>query len=196
MLYLSVDELIELRDRLFDYQEFIEEYAAQPTLPRLLEGLNQQIANAMALGFFDLGLGGRRSTDLRFLEAVLDQIAARLDGAAAYVSPWATAFSGGRLDDPDAAYFFSSDRHWLFLFVQQRRQEGDFADSAARSRPSGAPSRASRRDFPDVRAGVTGGPAIATDEMATALDDSEVADVAGLRAHRWDCCSPRFRRVV
>ena len=60
LLYLPVDELIKLRDRLFDYQEFIEGYAAHPTLPRLLEGLNQQIANAMALGFFDLGLGGGR----------------------------------------------------------------------------------------------------------------------------------------
>ena len=61
LLYLPVDELTALRDRLFDYQEFIEGYAAHPTLPRLLEGLNQQIANAMALGFFDLGLGGGRA---------------------------------------------------------------------------------------------------------------------------------------
>ena len=124
LLYLSVDELTKLRDRLFDYQEFIETYAAHPTLPRLLEGLNQQIANAMALGFFDLGLGGSGSTDLQFLEAVIDQISARLDGKTTYTSPWATAFSVGRLDDPDAAYYFSSDRHWLFLFVQQRAGGG------------------------------------------------------------------------
>ena len=61
LLYLSHEELIKLRDRLFDYQEFIESYAARPTLPQLLAGLNQQIANSMALGFFDVGLRlGRR----------------------------------------------------------------------------------------------------------------------------------------
>src|SRR5262245_55469986 len=32
LLYLSLDDLIKLRDRLFDYQEFIEGYAKQPTL--------------------------------------------------------------------------------------------------------------------------------------------------------------------
>jgi hypothetical protein len=81
LLYLSQDDLAKLRDRLFDYQEFIEGYAARPTLPQLLAGLNQQIANSMALGFFDVGLrssGG--ATDLRFLESVIDQISARLDG--------------------------------------------------------------------------------------------------------------------
>src|SRR5262245_1677862 len=88
LLYLSIDDLVKLRDRLFDYQEFIESYAARPSLPRLLEGLNQQIANSMALGFLDLGLGSERSTDLRFLDAVVDQVSARLSGDSAYKSPW------------------------------------------------------------------------------------------------------------
>jgi hopanoid biosynthesis associated RND transporter like protein HpnN len=174
LLYLSVDDLTKLRDRLFDYQEFIETYAAHPTLPQLLEGLNQQIANAMMMGFFDVGLGGGRSTDLRFLESAIDQISARLDGQSTYTSPWATAFSVGRLDDPDASYFFSSDRHWLFMLVQE---EGDYA---AR-RQSIATIRQAigrlRTEFPGVRAGVTGGPAISNDEMVTAFDDSKVSTV-------------------
>ena len=180
LLYLSVDELTTLRDRLFDYQEFIEAYAGHPTLPQLLEGLNQQIANAMALGFLDLGLGGERSTDLRFLESVVDQIAARLEGRRAYSSPWATAFSGGRLDDPDAGYYFSSDRRWLFLFVKQRKQEGDFADSRETIAALRETIARVGRDFPGVQAGVTGGPTISNDEMATAFDDSKVSTFLAL----------------
>ena len=175
LLYLSVDELTKLRDRLFDYQEFIEGYAGHPTLPRLLEGLNQQIANAMALGFIDLGLGGQQSTDLRFLDSLIDQISARLDGDSRYTSPWAAAFSVGRLDDPDVGYFFSSDRQWLFLFVRQRREEGNFADSRGTIEAIRRTIAGLRREFPDVRAGVTGGPAISNDEMATAFDDSKTA---------------------
>jgi hypothetical protein len=46
LLYLSVDALTRLRDRLFDYQEFIEAYAAHRPWRGSLEALNQQIANA------------------------------------------------------------------------------------------------------------------------------------------------------
>jgi hopanoid biosynthesis associated RND transporter like protein HpnN len=174
LLYLSVDDLTRLRDRLFDYQDFIEAYAAHPTVVQLLEGLNQQIANAMVLGFFDVGLGGEHSTDLRFLEAVIDQISARLDGDSPYASVWGKAFSMGRLDDPDAGYFFSSDRHWLFMVLQE---EGDYAkrrETIASIR--GAVARLGR-EFPDVRAGVTGGPAISNDEMTAAFADSKVATI-------------------
>ena len=195
LLYLPVDELTVLRDRLFDYQEFIEGYAAQPTLPRLLEGLNQQIANAMALGFFDLGLGGGGQTDLRFLESTIDQISARLAGSSAYTSPWATAFSVGRLDDPDAGYFFSADRHWLFLFVRQRREEGNFSESRGTIEAIRRAIRRLQPEFPGVRAGVTGGPAISNDEMATAFDDSKVATLLAF-AFTMLLLIGAFRRVV
>ncbi len=195
LLYLSVDELTKLRDRLFDYQEFIEEYAAHPTLPRLLEGLNQQIANSMALGFFDLGLSASGSTDLHFLESVIDQISARLDGKSAFTSPWATAFSVGRLDDPDAGYYFSSDKHWLFLFVKQPREEGSFRDSRRAIEAIRRTIARLGRDFPDVRAGVTGGPAISNDEMATAFDDSKVATCLAF-ALTLGLLVVGFRRVV
>jgi hopanoid biosynthesis associated RND transporter like protein HpnN len=177
LLYLSVDDLTRLRDRLFDYEEFIAEYAERPTLVRLLEGLNQQFANAMALGFLDLGLGSRGEADLRFLDVVVTEIASRLEGSSPYVSPWATGFSMGRFDDPDAGYFMSSDKHLLFLFVQQRREEGDFASNRARIDMLRRAVASLRPEFPEVRAGVTGGPAIANDEMATAFQDTTLSSI-------------------
>jgi hopanoid biosynthesis associated RND transporter like protein HpnN len=177
LLYLSVEDLTRLRDRLFDYEEFIAEYAERPTLVRLLEGLNQQFANAMALGFLDLGLGSRGESDLRFLDVVVTEIAARLEGPSPYVSPWATGFSMGRFDDPDAGYFMSSDKHLLFLFVEQRRDEGDFASNRARIDTLRRTVAALSPEFPGVRAGVTGGPAIANDEMATAFQDTALSTV-------------------
>lgn len=176
LLYLSVDELTRLRDRLFDYEEFVETYAGRPTLPQLLESLNQQLANAMVSGFFDLGLAGDRSSDLRFLESVIEQTAAAAAGTPLpFVSPWSAAFSLGRLDDPDAGYFFSSDRRTLFLFVQQRRQEGDFTDNRGRIAAIRAAVARLAPAYPGVAAGVTGAPAISNDEMATAFADSELA---------------------
>ena len=195
LLYLSVDELTKLRDRLFDSEEFVESYAAQPTLPQLLAGLNQQIANAMVLGFFNVGLGsGGTSTDLRFLEAVLDQISAHLDGPATYTSPWSTAFSVGRLDEPDAGYYFSSDKHWLFLFVKQPRQEGSFLEARRTIATIRRAIAGLGRDYSDVQAGVTGSRAISNDEMVTAFDDSKIATLLAL-AFTLGLLVLAFRRV-
>lgn len=177
LLYLSVEDLARLRDRLFDYEDFIARYAERPTLAQLLDGLNEQFANAMALGFLDLGVGSRVEGDLRFLDVVVSQLAARIGGPSPYVSPWAIGLSMGRFDDPDAGYFLSSDKRLLFLFVQQRRDEGDFASNRARIDALRQTLGRLAPEFPDVRAGVTGGPAIANDEMVTAFGDTALATV-------------------
>ncbi|MGH7332556.1 MAG: MMPL family transporter [Candidatus Rokuibacteriota bacterium] len=195
LLYLSPDELGTLRDRLYDYGEFLERYAGQPTLARLLEGLNTQLANAMALGFIDLGLEQKRATDVRFLEAILGQMRSQLAGAPRYASPWSTAFAMGRLDAPDAGYFFSPDRRLLFMFVEPLRQEGNFKENRGRiENIRGAIARL-RREFPQVQAGVTGGPALSHDEMAAAFDDSMVATVLAFAA-TLGVMVLAFRRVV
>ena len=38
LLYLSTDELVKIRDKIFDHQEFMEGFAGDPSLARLLEG--------------------------------------------------------------------------------------------------------------------------------------------------------------
>src|SRR4030095_1871452 len=66
LLYLSVDGLTTLGDRLYDYENFLTDYAARPTLDQLLEGVNRQIAGAMVGGLFDLRLE-RKAADRRHL---------------------------------------------------------------------------------------------------------------------------------
>src|SRR5262249_55443557 len=110
-----------------------------------------------------------------FLSALLDELDAALGGETQYRSPWAAAFSLGRFDDPDAGYFFSADRRWLFVFVQQRRGEGNFAEDPGAIHAIRHTIAGLQREFPDVNAGVTGGPTISNDEMATAFNDSKVA---------------------
>lgn len=175
LLYLPSDDLVRLRDRLFDYDELITSYAARPTLAGLVEDLNLQFANAMALGFLDLGLGDDGKTDLRFLAAVVGQIGGRLDEDAPYASPWGAGFTLGSLDDPDGDYFFSSDKRMLFVFVEEHVDESAFTNNRGRIETIRRAIRTLTPEFPEVRAGVTGGPTIADDEMGTALRDSTVA---------------------
>jgi uncharacterized protein len=177
LLYLSPRDLRALRDRLYDYQEFLEHYAARPSLAQLLESVNQQLANAMVTGFLDLGLRDAGTADLRFLQGLLTQMSERLDGGIVYRSPWASAFSVGRLDDPDAGYYFSRNQKLLFMFVAPRREEGNFADN--RERIAGLRAAVARlaTEYPRVRAGVTGSPALSNDEMVAALTDGQRATV-------------------
>lgn len=179
LLYLSVDDLKRLRDRLGDYQDFVTAYAARPSLDQLIEEISRQIATGIAGGFLDLGIGGPPTGDVRFLTAVLDQIDGSLDGRGGYVSPWATAFAVGP-DDGRAGWFLSKDQRLLFAFVQPRREPGEFGVNRAAVQTIRAAITALAPEFPAVRAGVTGGPAISSDEMATAFKDSNVATLLAL----------------
>jgi uncharacterized protein len=177
LLYLARPDLIALRDRLFDYEDVLKTYAAHPTLVRLLETLNEQLANAMAVGFLDLGLEPARSGDFRFLDAILDQAVARLDGKAGNESPWSIALSGNGLGGQDAGWFFSADRRLLFVFVETNSVEGDFTDNRERIELIRATIAKLRPQFPGVDAGVTGSPTISNDEMVTAFADSARAGI-------------------
>src|SRR5262247_954603 len=96
LLYLPTDELREIRDKIFDHQEFMESFAGDPSLARLLEGVNTQMAAAFVSNLFDIGLQDKDlPVDTRFLRVLLDQIGTRLERPAPYRSPWATLFSFG-----------------------------------------------------------------------------------------------------
>ena len=75
LLYLTTDELKEIRDKIFDHQEFMESFAGDPSLARLLEGVNTQLAAAFVSNLFDLGLNDKDlPVDTRFLRMLLEQM--------------------------------------------------------------------------------------------------------------------------
>jgi hypothetical protein len=178
LLYLSKERLTEIRDRIFDYQEFMEAFAARPTLDQLVEGTATQIANAFVTGFFDLGLGDKKtSLDLRFIDDLVMQISTRLERPAPYRSPFGALFSVGAMDDSDAGYFLSEDRKLLFILTRPRSEEGSFTANRTAIDAIRRIVRELGPDFPTVRVGVTGKPALSNDEMTAAFRDSERATV-------------------
>jgi uncharacterized protein len=174
LLYLSRERLAEIRERIFDYQEFMESFAARPTLDQLVDGVATQIANAFVGGFLDLGLSepSKGSLDLRFVRDLVAQIATRLERPAPYQSPWGGLFSVGG-DSAGAGYFLSDNQRLLFILAEPQSEKGSFTgDRAAIEGLRAAVSRL-KREFPDVNVGVTGKPALSNDEMTAAFEDSE-----------------------
>jgi hopanoid biosynthesis associated RND transporter like protein HpnN len=177
LLYLPAGELREIRDKIFDHQEFMESFAGDPSLARLLEGINTQMAAAFVSNLFDIGLQDKDlPVDTRFLRVLLDQISSRLEHPTPYRSPWGTLFSFGAAPPADAGYFLSDDKSLLFILVETPEgRKGSFVgDQEAIETIRGAVARL-RPAFPNVQAGVTGAPALSNDEMATAFRDSQLA---------------------
>jgi uncharacterized protein len=179
LLYLSTQELREIRDKIFDHQEFMESFAGDPSLARLLEGVNTQMAAAFVSNLFDIGLQDKDlPVDTRFLRVLLDQVASRLERPAPYRSPWGTLFSFGEDPPDDAGYFLSEDKSLLFILVETPPSEkGSFTGDQAAIETIRAAVAKLRPAFPNVQAGVTGAPALSNDEMTAAFHDSGISDV-------------------
>lgn len=179
LLYLPLERLQEIRDRVFDYQDFMETFAARPTLDQLVEGISTQVATAFVGGFLDLGLEdpGKAVSDLRFIGSIVGQIGERLDRPTPYRSPWGELFSVGSDDDTDAGYFLSDDQRLLFILAEPESQEGSFTGDRAAIEGVREVIARLAGEFPHVRVGVTGKPALASDEMVAAFGDSERATV-------------------
>ena len=180
LLYLPKERLAEIRDKIFDYQEFMEAFAGRPTLDQLIDGIATQIANSFVSGFLDLGLSDPKgSLDLRFIDDLVTQVSGRLDRPAPYRSPFGSLFSFGGMDEASAGYFLSDDRRLLFILTRPRSDETSFSSDQVAIDGIRQVVRDLRPDFPRVRVGVTGKPALSSDEMTAAFRGSEHAGVLG-----------------
>ncbi len=175
LLYMGLDRLREIRERIFDYQDFMESFAARPTLDQLVEGVATQLANAFVGGFLDLGLSeSKGALDLKFVHDLVAQISTRLDHPSPYHSPWGALFAVGG-DSAGAGYFLSDDQRLLFILAEPASEAGSFTGDRAAIEGVRAVVARLKREFPEINVGVTGKPALSNDEMTAAFDDSQRA---------------------
>jgi hopanoid biosynthesis associated RND transporter like protein HpnN len=181
LLYLSTEQLIDLRGKLFDHEAFVQSFAARPTLDAFIQGVAGEIAAEFASRFLDLGLDDARSgPDLRFVSDLVSQLSSRLANPAPYRSLWDSAISLGRGDEASEGYFLSEDERLLFVLAEPRSEAGSFTDNARAIEGTRGAIAALRPEYPRVRVGVTGRPALSNDEMTRAFSDSQVATVVAL----------------
>jgi uncharacterized protein len=175
LLYPSPADLRDIRDQVIDHQAFLTSFAARPTLDRLIDGIRTEIVAAFVRSAFDLGLDGdEKKVDLGGASEVLGQISTRLDGPAPFRSPWGSLFSLDRGGE-DAGYFLSDDKRLLFVLVEATREKASFTNYRDAIGPLRATMARLGAEFPDVKAGLTGAPVLANDEMEAAFRDSKRA---------------------
>ena len=134
---------------------------------------------ASALGqLFDLGLEDKDlPVDTHFLQGLLDQMGAASSARSVPVAVGHAVLLHEDLS-ADTGYFLSEDKSLLFILVEppEGLHSSFVGDREAIEAIRGAVARL-RRDFPNVRAGVTGAPALSNDEMSSAFHDSQRATI-------------------
>jgi hopanoid biosynthesis associated RND transporter like protein HpnN len=178
LLYLPIDTLRAILDTVASQEELLADFAVTPTLDRLIGGINQHIGASFLPNALPGAESGASAAPTRLLRDVLTHMSDRIDGRP-YRSPWANLISAPTLA-PDGGHFLSHDRKLLFVVIDLADAPRTFAAERAAIVAVRAAIVSLHRDFPSVEAGVTGAPALFSDELTAATRDGEIASVLAL----------------
>ena len=180
LLYLPLDTLRTTFETVAGQEELLADFAGTPTLDRLIEGINQHFGAAFLPGVFAAGGEAEASAvaPTRLLRDLLTQMLARIDGGP-YRSPWTNLIAAPTVA-PDGGYFLSNDRRLLFVVIDLAAAPRTFAAEHAAVLAVRRAIAGLHHEFPSVAAGVTGAPALFSDELSTATRDGEIASILAL----------------
>ncbi|HKI48814.1 MAG TPA: MMPL family transporter, partial [Desulfobacteria bacterium] len=178
LLFLEPPALEQLADRLKSHQDFLGQVNASPGLNTLLRSLNREISTGVVdtlltdlLGTEDEEEEKDDAADLGLLISLLSQMIRQVEGDSTYRSPWGSFLAEESNPLREEGYLVSDDGRLLFLLLNPKETEGDFAGSKNAIEGIRAIVRELAPDFPEVTVGMTGGEVISSDEMFTTQSD-------------------------
>ena len=193
LLLLAPSDLHALKQRLEDAQDLIAAVTATPGLVPLLTAINHEISKALVTHVTAALLSpppapAHRDTDsapaldVSFLTSLFTEMTRVLAAPtpAAFHSPWDSFFLKDSGILSQTGYLTSENKRFFFVLVENQPAGRGFVKHAAPLAALRAHLEALRHDFPDVQAGVTGGKALAHDEMLTSQHDNTLASVIAL----------------
>ncbi len=179
LLYLPLETLRATLDTVAGQEDLLADFAATPTLDRLVDGINQSIGGTFLPAAFGSGAGDEAgAAPMRLLGDLLTQMSESIDGGP-YHSPWANVIGAPTLA-PDGGYFLSHDRRLLYVVVDLAEVPRTFGSEHAAILAVRGAIASLRPEFPSVEAGVTGAPALFSDELSAATRDGRIASVLAL----------------
>ncbi len=187
LLYLDLEDLTTLREKLLEHQAFVEGLAASPDLTTFFRLVNQRVTSGLVgelfTGFLEEPKEKKAEAgpvDLGFLTATLRQVNAWLDGSRTYVSAWEAFFTNKRWKASPDGYLWTDKERFLLLMVTPRENDESFNRAEGPLRQLRAAIAAVKADHPRIAVGVTGKAALEADEMTAALRDTTLATVISL----------------
>lgn len=193
LLYLDPEDLHSLRDQIAEYHDLIHDLTAAPGVNTLFRAINQQVSSGMVshivsgfLGLDSSEESAEKKTEAKpvkmaFLSSLLQEMNRALSSADyGYRSPWAKFF-GDAEELSDDGYLIAGNRRFVFLMVEPKKSEdGEVIDTDGSIAAIRAAIKEVKKDFPGLRAGVTGTKALNSDESVSTQADAGVATIASL----------------
>ena len=185
LLYLTLPELDDLKRKLIDYGELIEELSFSPEISIILRYINQKISEATVSHLISAFIGTdkeqaettsppdtqKEPVDLSFLRSLLEQMHWALGPEYRFHSPWDTFFNAGSEFSEDG-FLTSKDGRFAYMILDLRKHKGGFTNKRISLKRLRNHIRSLARQYPGLKVGVTGEVALATDEMKQALRDT------------------------
>lgn len=180
LLYLDVQDLRDLGEKIESHRDFLEDINASPGLNQLLQSINAEISSGMVKTLLADFLGEEEdssesdkddSTDLSLLISILKQMAAHLNGETAFQSPWRSFLSNQEESLAEKGYLVSEDETMMFILLNPKKAGDDFTGSRKSIEIVRTLIANLKPQFPDIQVGLTGGDVIASDEMVITLTD-------------------------
>src|SRR3984893_2523041 len=178
LLYLPLDTLRDTLDTVATHEELLADFAATPTLAQLVDGINQSVGATFLPDAFPDARDEPNPAPTRLLRDLLTQMSERIDGQP-YRSPWGSLFAAAT-PAPNGGYFLSHDRRLLYVVIDLVDAPRTFDAEHAAIVTVRHAIASLRPQFPSVEAGVTGAPALFTDELGAASRDGRIASVLAL----------------
>lgn len=192
LLFLDSEDLETIRTRITKHRELLERLAASPDLVTFLETMNTQISKALVRTAVSGLFGEEESTgeeakpekkrvdpeDLKVLSAAMESLSRWIEGGG-FRSPW-KLFLGGRGSLSEDGYLVDEDQGWVFLLAYLREVETSFNREGAAIERIRGHIRAVAEEIPGVSVGITGTPALNSEEMSVSLRDMTRASILAL----------------
>ena len=179
LLYLPIATLQDTLQTVATHEELLADFAATPTLAQLVDGINQSVGATFLPDVFGPGAQDEPNpAPTRLLRDLLTQMSERIDGQP-YRSPWESLFAAAT-PAPNGGYFLSHDQRLLYVVIDLVDAPRTFEAEHAAIGTIRRAIASLRPEFPSVEAGVTGAPALFSDELDAASHDGRMASVLAL----------------
>lgn len=177
LMYLSPEELIDLKSKLQEHRSLLEELSAEPGLNRLFQIVRREISAALVghlfTGFLEEQEGeAKRPVELAPLLKLLTQLNAWATAPQTYTSPWSQFFVKADENGDREGYLWSSNKQFLFVLATVKADTKSLLKFERPIKGIRREIRLLQSQYPGVMAGVTGSPALEHDEVTAAQRDS------------------------
>jgi hopanoid biosynthesis associated RND transporter like protein HpnN len=176
LLYLDVQDLDKINDRLRKQRDLLSGLAADPRLTTFYRLVNDRIARAMIGEVFTGFLADEAKPelpDLSLLNASLRGLSASLEGRQPQNSLFSSFFPKELSNIEESGYFFTENDKFL-LFLVTPKGDGYASRSQDLALLRQVVAQVKTR-YPGLQAGVTGPDALEADEMSSSMKDVTLA---------------------